>query len=211
LLGCQAQMFQRQIVQVCTDGQPRLMNVLDPDLFPYTHVNGSTFPAPDAGIKQATPPTSDPLYATKIVDFLHATAPDQALGQPVDFDTKFFATVSQAMAPDASPGILPLLDLEVWGAPISKPAADPHNADFIYQRFQRGIMHFIASQHTTQTILVADYLKQILTGDPNLPQDLRQEAQNSHLLGQYCPDKPNSLCRPKDLPGTDLSSAFEPS
>ena len=211
-LGCRAQMFQRQIIQVCADGQAHLMNLLDPDVFPYTHVNGSTFPAPDASIKQATPPTSDPAYSTRIVDFLHATTPDDALGQPVDFGQKFFNTISQRTVPDASPGTLPLLDLEVWGVPISKPTADPHNGGFIYQRFQRGIMHYIAAQHTTQTILIADYLKQILTNDPNLPSDLKQEAQAGHsrFLGQYCRDKPNWLCRPTDLTGTDLTSAFEP-
>jgi hypothetical protein len=97
----------------------------------------------------------------------------------------------------------------VWGAPISKPTADPHNGGFIYQRFQRGIMHYIAAQQTTQTILIADYLKQILMNDPKLPSDLKQEARGSRFIGQYCPNKPNWLCRPADLPGTDLTSAFE--
>ncbi len=209
-LGCRAQMFQRQILQVCADGQAHLMNLLDPDVFPYTHVNGSTFPGPDTSVKQSTPSTSDPAYATKIVDFLHAATPDTALGQPVQFGQKFFSTINQATVPDAAPGTLPLLDLEVWGAPISKPTADPHNGGFIYERFQRGIMHYIAAQHTTQTILIADYLKQILTNDAKLPSDLKQEAQGSRFMGQYCPNKPNWLCRPADLPGTDLTSAFQP-
>jgi hypothetical protein len=208
-LGCQTQMFQRQIVQICTDGQPRLMNVLDPDLFPYTHVNGSTFPAPDPAVKQSTPPVSDPSYATKIIDFVRVAAPDDTLGQPVRFGQKFFNTVSPAMAGSNAPGVQALLDLEVWGAPISKPTADPKNPGFIYQRFQRGIMHYIAEQQTTQTILVADYLKEILTNAPSLPADLRREAQGSRYFGQYCPQKTGWLCRSKDLPGTDLTSAFE--
>jgi hypothetical protein len=207
-LGCQAQMFQRQIVQICADGQPRLMNILDPDLFPYTHVNGSTFPSPDPAVKGATPPTSDPAYATKIVDFVHSTAPDAAFGQPVDFAQKFFNTIGASSGATA-PGIVSLLDLEVWGAPISKPVPDPKNAGFIYQRFQRGIMHYIAAQQSTQSILAVDYLKQVLTNAQGLPDDLRQEAKGSRLFGQYCPQKPNWLCRPNDLPGTDLTSAFE--
>ena len=210
LLGCQAQMFQRQIVQVCADGQPRLMNLLDPDLFPYTHVNGSTFPPPDPALKQATPAASDPAYATRIVDFVHASTPDQALGQPVNFGSKFFSTIPAAAAGGADSGVLPLLDLEVWGVPISRPTADPNNAGFIYQRFQRGIMHYIAAQHTTQTILVADYLKQILVGASSLPPDLKQEARASRFMAQYCPGKPDWLCRSKDLPATDLTNAFEP-
>ena len=72
-------------------------------------------------------------------------------------------------------------------------------------------MHYIAAQKTTQSILIADYLKQMLTNDPNLPSDLKQEAKGSHFLGQYCRDKPHWLCRPADLPATDLTSAFEPS
>jgi hypothetical protein len=72
-------------------------------------------------------------------------------------------------------------------------------------------MHFIAEQHSTQTILVADYLKQILTSTSTLPPDLKQEAQGSRLLAQYCPSKPSWLCRPNDLPGTDLTGAFESS
>ncbi len=203
-LGCRAQMFQRQIIQVCADGQPRLMNILDPDLFPYTHINGSTFPSPDPAIKQATPPISDPAYAVKIVDFVHSAAPDDALGQPVHFGQKFFNTISANSGANAG-----LLDLEVWGAPISKPMSDPKNAGFIYQRFQRGIMHYIAAQHSTQSILVVDYLKQVLTNAPSLPDDLRQEAKGSRFFDQYCPQKPNWLCRPKDLPATDLTSAFE--
>ena len=210
-LGCQTQMFQRQIVQICADGQPRLMNVLDADLFPYTRVNGSTFPAADPGVKQATPPVSDPSYSSKIIDFVHAVAPDDALGQPVRFGQKFFTTVSASVAGSSAPGIQALLDLEVWGAPISKPTADPKNKGFIYQRFQRGIMHYMADQQTTQTILVADYLKEILTNAQDLPADLRQEAQGSRLFGQYCPQQPNWVCRPKDLPATDLTGAFEAS
>jgi hypothetical protein len=43
LLGCPVQMFQSQVVQVCAQG-PALLNLLDPDIFPYTQVNGSGFP-----------------------------------------------------------------------------------------------------------------------------------------------------------------------
>ena len=88
--------------------------------------------------------------------------------------------------------------------------ADPHNAGFIYQRFQRGIMHFIAAEHTSQSILVADYVKQMLTNSGSLPADLKQEAKGSRLLAQYCPSKARWVCRPGDLPGTDLTNAFEP-
>ena len=38
--------------------------------------------------------------------------------------------------------------MERWGAPISQPAADPGNAGFVYQRFQRGVMHYRAGTGT---------------------------------------------------------------
>ncbi len=46
-LGCPVQFFQRQVIQNCAGQGAALINILDPDIFPYTKVNGSTFPAPD--------------------------------------------------------------------------------------------------------------------------------------------------------------------
>jgi hypothetical protein len=69
-------------------------------------------------------------------------------------------------------------------------------------------MHFDASTGATRGILLADYLKSILTGQ-NLPGDLRQQSQGSRLYGQYAPGAPLWLARPFDLPGTDLTFAFE--
>ncbi len=46
-----------------------------------------------------------------------------------------------AQAGTFDPGILSLLDLEIWGAPISRPVADPNNSNFVYKRFQRGTRH----------------------------------------------------------------------
>jgi hypothetical protein len=61
-------------------------------------------------------------------------------------------------------GLLPLMDLELWGAPTSKPARDPHDPNFIYQRFQRGIMHYDKGCSCTQGLLLADYFKALLVG-----------------------------------------------
>jgi hypothetical protein len=84
---------------------------------------------------------------------------------------------------------------------------DANNHDFIYLRWQRGIMMYDASCTCTQGILLADYLKDILTGQ-NLPADLAQEAANSPLLDQYDPGAPLWLRHPGVLPGTDLTNAF---
>ncbi len=207
-LGCTSQIMQRQVAQVCSDGQPRLINLLDPEIFPYTQVNGSTFPAPDPGVKSTTPQVDSPTYSTDILDFVRANAPDTFNGRPVGFGRTFFGSVSPDQAGTSDPGILGLLDLEIWGAPISTPLVDPNNPNFIYQRFQRGIMHYDGSVGVTRGILLADYLKSVLTGQ-NLPDDLRQQARSSRLYAQYTPGAPLWLARPTDLPGTDLSWAFE--
>src|SRR5262249_50960372 len=88
------------------------------------------------------------------------------------------------------------------------PMQDPNNPNFVYQRFQRGIMHYDATTGVTRGILLADYLKSILTGQ-GLPDDLRQQARGTRLYAQYSPGAPLWLARPADLPGTDLSWAFE--
>src|SRR5262249_53356512 len=47
-LGCQVQIFQRLIMQQCAGSNAvALINMLDPEIFPYTVVNSSVFPAAD--------------------------------------------------------------------------------------------------------------------------------------------------------------------
>ena len=88
------------------------------------------------------------------------------------------------------------------------PRRDPGNSNFVYQRFQRGVMHFDATTGRTQGLLLADYLKAILRGR-DLPADLAQAARGSKYFGQYCLSSARWLCRPADLPATDLTFAFE--
>jgi hypothetical protein len=199
-LGCQVQIFQRSIMQQCGDNASvALLNLLDPELFPYTQVNGSVFPPADDAIKNRTPVPGTPGYDQAISQFVEDVAPDTFEGQPVNYFQTFNETGG----------------LEIWGAPISRPAYDPSNRQFIYQRFQRGIMHFAVGQGT-RGILLADYLKSILLGPDqaaqkgaNLPADLNAQAKGSAHYAQYCPNQAMWLCRPNDLPGTDLTYAFE--
>jgi hypothetical protein len=199
-LGCQVQFFQRLIMQQCgTNAGVALLNLLDPGLFPYTHVNGSVFPAPDDTIKANTPVPGSPNYDQAILQFVQATAPDQWNGQPVNFGQTFNDTGG----------------LEIWGAPTSNPAYDPSNQNFVYQRFQRGIMHYTVGQGT-RGILMADYFKAVILGPTlapkygaNLPLDLDAEAKGSSNYSQYCPGAQLWVCRPNDLPGSDLTFAFE--
>jgi polysaccharide biosynthesis protein PslG len=208
--GFQVQIFQREIMQLQGDGSVQTLNLLDPGLMPYTNINGSAFPAPDPAVVSATPPTTSPTYSTDIITFTQQQAPDTFEGQPVNYWQTFSTTVTCADAfpnQDCQESLLPLLNLQIWGAPTSKPTYDPTNHNFIYQRFQRSIMHFDATCNCTQGLLLADYFKAILTGQ-NLPPDLNQEAQGSKYYKQYDPSKPLSIARPADLPGSDLTNAF---
>jgi hypothetical protein len=205
LLGCQVQIFQRHVAQSCAGRGVALMNLLDPDVFPYERVNGSLLPAPDPGLKAETPEVGKSDYGAEIVDFVRANAPDNFEGQGVAFARTFFGLITAAMAGSDNP----LLNLEVWGAPISRARRDASNTNFVYQRFQRGIMHFDAVTGRTQGLLLADYLKSVLRAR-DLPADLAAAAKGSKYFGQYCPTNPRWLCRPTELIATDLTFAFEP-
>jgi hypothetical protein len=202
--GFQVQIFQRLVLQLQPDGSVGTLNLLDQGLMPYTRINGSTFPAPDPAVTSATPPATD---LDAVLNFVRTTAPDTFEGEPVNFGTTFFSTVTAADAPDADPGLLPGFDLQIWGAPTSNPARDPANNNFIYQRFQRGIMHYDKGCGCTQGLLLADYLKSILTGQ-NLPPDLDAQARTSKYYKQYSPGSPNSIARPAELPNSNLTDAF---
>jgi hypothetical protein len=105
-------------------------------------------------------------------------------------------------------GLLPALALEIWGLPTSRPAFDPTNRDFVYQRFQRGILHYDRGCDCTQGLLLGDWFKQVLLG--GLPADLAQQMAGSRFYAQYAPTAPAGLARPAELPGTFLAGAFGP-
>jgi hypothetical protein len=202
LVGFQVQIYQRLVMQLQSDGSVQTLNLLDPGLMPYTRINGSTYPAPDPAVVSATPPVSAPDYNTAIIAFTQQVAPNTFEGQPVNFYQTFSTTVS---CEDAFPNqpcqenLLPGLNLQIWGAPTSNPTYDPTNRNFIYQRFQRSIMHYDASCQCTQGLLLADYFKSIITGQ-NLPPDLDVEARSSIYYKQYDASKPLSIARPQELP-----------
>ena len=130
----------------------------------------------------------------------------------MNFDQTFLNAVPYSTAfpnggGDAS--LLPGFDVEMWGIPTSQPLVDPNNHNFVYLRWQRGIMVYDATCHCTQGVLMGDYLKSVITGQ-NLPTDLSQEAQHSPLFKQYDPSKPNGVRDPNALPDTDLTDAFTP-
>jgi N-acetylmuramoyl-L-alanine amidase len=212
LSGMKVQIFQRQILQLRSDGGVQMMNLLDEGLLPYTKMNGSTFPAPDPAVINQSPKADAPNYHQQTLEFVRATAPDTFEGEPVNFAKTFFASVRAEDAypngvPDGGQALLPYFNLEIWGLPTSKPARDPSNANFIYQRFQRGIMHYDKGCGCTQGLLLADYVKALLTGR-SVPADLADQAKSSPLFGQFKPGQPQALARPANLPGSDLSNSF---
>jgi N-acetylmuramoyl-L-alanine amidase len=210
LYGFRVQLFQRAVLQLQADGSVAIMNVLDDGLLPYTTINGSVFPGVDPEVVRRQPQVGEPDYHAKALQFVRETAPDTLQGMKVGFFQTFAGAVR---AEDAFPagggsaGLLLGFNLEVWGLPTSKPTPDPTNGGFVYQRFQRGIMHYDASCNCTQGLLLADYLKSILTLR-NLPPDLAAQAQRSPFYGQLDPGLPRGLKRPSELPNTDLSGAF---
>jgi len=211
-LGFQVQFFQGHIMQLLPDGRVVTMNLLQEGLMPTTRVNGSTFPANDPAMAQAAPQVGQPNYANAVVEFVRANAPNEFNGQPVNFFNTFMSTVDLATAfpsGGGNPDLLPLLNLEIWGVPTSRPAADPANASFIYQRFQKSIMHYQGSCRCTERILLALWFKTVITGD-GLPSDLAAQMAGTPYIGQYSPGSPNWLARPSELSGTNMTEAFTP-
>jgi hypothetical protein len=206
--GFTVQFFQRRIIQLAADGSPRLLNVLDPGLLPYATFNGATLPAFDPNLVATAPPASDGAGS---LAFVRGHVADSFGGLPAAFSQTYWNTVSVATAlpGGGDSALLPGFDLELWGLPTSGPALDPNNHNVVYQRFQRGVMMYDASCRCTEGVLLADYLKSILTGS-NLPPDLAREAQGSPLLRQYDSGQPGWVHNPSLLPNTDLTNAFAP-
>ncbi len=209
--GFPVQVFQRAVFQRYPDGHVQLLNLLDPGLFPYTVVNGATFPAVDLALVQTAPVVGSANYGSAVLSWLAAVAPDAWHGLPVHFHETFLDSVDPKVAlGTATVGSASIagLDLEIWGVPTSQPAFDPNNSRVVYQRFQRGILQYDSSCGCTRGVLLADYFKAVLLG-ANLPADLQAAAQDSPYYAQYDPAAPAWVAHPNLLAGTDLTDAFE--
>ncbi|MGI8916716.1 MAG: hypothetical protein ACR2JY_23570 [Chloroflexota bacterium] len=211
------QIFQRQIIQLGgpSGDQPGVMNLLDPGtpevpgLLPVTSVNFSTFPAFAPTLAAQAPPVGSPTYARDVTAFVQQHVPDQFAGLPVRFYGTFLGGASN-----------PLPGLALSGLPTGQPAVDPNNHDFVYQRFQRGVMHYDAGCRCTGGILLADTFKSVLlAGHPGLaappPPDVVAQLQDSPYLGLYDPHPVDAVSLLKagtqNIPragGTDMAFAF---
>jgi hypothetical protein len=195
LLGSEVQIFQRRIMQKQPNGQVGLLNVLDQEYMPLSSFNNAKVPAFDAALVATSPP---PGSAAGVLDFVRRVAPDQWQGYNVGFQQAFASSITAAEV-RADAGLLPGFQLELWGIPTSAPQVDPGNASFVYQRWQRGVMHHDRATGLTQGLLLADYFKAILTGE-NLPADVASAAATSRFF--------TAAQRPGALPDTDFTNAF---
>jgi hypothetical protein len=205
LEGFEVQIFQRIVLQL-QGGTVQRLNVLDPDIMPLTRANQSVFPGPDAELARSAPQVGSPDYAQRVVEFVRSVAPDTFQGLPVNFFNTFNTAVP--VQPGTSSDIQTLLNLEIWGVPTSRPAFDPGNQGFVYQRFQRGIMHFRAEVPVTEGILIGEYFKAVITAR-NLPSDLAEDMRNSRFYAQCNTSAPNWVARPNELANTNLTNAFD--
>ncbi len=181
LMGAPVQLFQNGALQVEPDGSVQPMQLTDAGLLPYSHLNGLTVPPPDPAIAFVTPSPDQANYAARLQVFLQNSVPDVWAGQRVNFWSTYASTGGA----------------DVWGAPTSAPRADPNNPDFVYQRFQNGILLYDSTAGTTQALPLGEFLKDILTGQ-NMPADLASQAASSPLL------------RAAGVTDTNLTDAFVP-
>jgi hypothetical protein len=211
LLGKRVQLFQRQALEVKPDSTVGALNLFEPDILPVTHFDGLQLPAPDPDLVTAAPSPLDPDYLTLALALVDEVVPDDWNGRDVNFHATFVdsVTCSEEVGPDEAcdPALLAALGLEIWGLPTSRPMADPSNKDFIYQRFQRGVMHYSASTGLTQALLLGDWFKRVLMGS-DVPADAQKDLEGSPFLGQYAPSRPLGVARPAVLTDTTLATAF---
>jgi hypothetical protein len=154
LLDSQVQVFQNAVLQVQPDGSVQPLQITAEGLLPYRSLDGLTVPAADPAVAYVTPNPDQPNYAARLSAFLNATVPAQ------------FQAVYAA---------------NVWGLPTSAPRTDPNNPNFLYQRFQNGILMADSASGAVGPLPLGEYFKAILTGQ-NLPADLAAEAATSPLL-----------------------------
>jgi hypothetical protein len=210
LLGKRVQLFQRQMLEVRPDGTVSPLSVLDPQLLPVTHIDGLTLPPVDPDLVGAAPSPTNPDYVSQALSYVNTYVSDTWNDDQVNFLTTYLETVTCQDAfgdEPCDPSQLAADAFELWGLPTSLPTPDPLNNDFIYQRFERGIMHYSRTTGLTQGLLVGDWLKRVMVG-LNLSPDLDASVRASRVYGQFTPGKPLGLARPDDLPNTSLAQAF---
>jgi hypothetical protein len=161
LQGVQVQIFQNAALQVQADGSVQPVQLTGDGWLPYTGFDGLTVPKADAAVAFVAPSADQPNYDARIQAFLKATV---------------------------LPQFADSYDLAVLGLPTAGAAVDPNNPNFVYQRFQNGILMADASSGSVGLLPLGEYLKEVATGQ-SVPSDLEQEAAKSSLYGHYSADE----------------------
>ena len=102
-------------------------------------LDGLTVPPADPALVFVAPSSDQPNYGARLEAFLQAIVPDQWNGQPVQFLTTL----------DASCG------LDAVGLPTSQPAVDPNNPNFVYQRFENGVLFYNGTDGSTNILTLS--------------------------------------------------------
>ena len=201
LLGRRVQLFERVPLEVQADGSVGPLDLLAGDLVSLSSLAGRRMMA-DPSLLARVPDPGLPSYHQLASAFLDSAAPDSWNSQPVRFNSRFRSTATFDAATD------------LWGLPIGVPFADPRNANYVYLRFQRGVMVYSSAAGDTQWLLLGNLFKQILLGN-GLPADALTQIEAAPNLArfyaQYDPLARDGVARPGEVPGTSLAGAFTPS
>jgi len=154
LFGTDVQLFENAALAEQADGSVQPLQVTGAGLLPYAQFDGLTVPADDPAIGFVAPTADQPNYPARLAAYLSATVGPQFAGYASD----------------------------VWGMPTSSVKADPNNPNFVYQRFQNGILMADLSTGSVGPLPLGTYLKDVLQGQ-GLPSDVQAEAAMSPLFG----------------------------
>lgn len=101
-------------------------------------LDGLSVPQADPAVMFVAPTPDQPNYDARLQAFVEITVPDTWNRMPV----QFLSTLN-----DIGPDVL--------GVPTSAPKADPNNPNFVYQRFQNGLLFYNATDDTTSVLPLA--------------------------------------------------------
>ena len=174
-------------------------------MLPYTAINGSSVPGNRPEIVKRQPKVGEADYHVKALQFVQGQRPRHLAGQKVNFFQTFNGRPHGGSVPGRRRQRRTAARLQPRSLGPANLEADRRSEqrNFVYQRFQRGIMHYDTACKCTQGLLLADYLKSILTLH-NLPPDLAAQAQKSPFYGQVDPTRPGWLKPAFPAPTSDL-------
>lgn len=214
LLGSRVQLFQRQAIEVKPDGSVGTLNLVDGDFMPLATVAGPGMAA-DKGLLARMPRPGPPDYPQQASAYVDSAAPNDWNGVRVRFGATYRSMLKCSDLPGVTPctgaTLLNLVD-DLYGLPTGKPVADPRSPDYVYLRYQRGVMVYSRTANDTQWLLLGELFKQILLGNQLPPEVLDQISASplyARFYAQYDSLARDGVARPDELPGTSLAGAFE--